>query len=269
MIIGIDSNVLIALILLCIFLIIGMVGLYFTLKKNAPDAFVHWKAKRKGLPVCRVHYRGKRAVDYIAEQDPLEKNMGTPYWIVPDVGIKFKPSADDIEIIEGSIACANYYTNLTESMSIATVVAFSQLKNWFGKHKIPIDTIEDIALTVAADYINTGDKERAIANAKIDSEKTKEYLQKYLDVIDSNATELDRMKLESGVFTFQTAMKALDSVVAWSSSHAEHMKKVVRAAAMREAEDANAQKRNLIMYAIVAFIICIGAAAFLLATKGR
>lgn len=267
MIIGIDINILIALGLLAFFGIVAFIGLYFAIRKNAPDALVHWKAKRKGLPICRVHYRGKRAVDYIAEQDKLEKDMGTPYWTVPDVGIKFKPASDDIEIIEGSIACANYYSNLTESMSIATAVAFSQLKNWFGKHKMPIDTIEDVAMTVAADYIKTGDKNRAISNVKIDSEKTREYLLKYLEVIDHNEVELSRLKLEAGVFTFQTSMRALDAVNAWTSTHAEHLKSAVRTAALRQNENENASKRNLILYAIVGFILCIGAAAFVLVTR--
>jgi hypothetical protein len=153
-------------------------------------------------------------------------------------------------------------------MSIAQIVAFNQLKNWFGKMHMPIDTIEGIAMYVAQEYVKTGSKERAMQNARINSKETKAYLLKYLELIDAHSKELEYMKLESGVFSFQTAMKALDEIDATTSSHVEHLKKVVRAAALREQEDANAKKRELIYMAIVGFILCIGAAAFIIATKG-
>lgn len=269
MIIGIQDYILYGLILLSFFLIIALLALYFSLKKNAPDAFVYRAALAKGMPICMVHYRGRRAVPYLANIDKLEKDMGTPYWTVPDVGIKFKPGADDIEMVNGGkLACAHYYTNLTESISIQTAVAFSQLKEFFGKKlHLPIDTIEDVAMYTAADYIKTGDKQRALDNAKINSAETKNYVLKYLTAVDANRAELEKMKLESGVFTFQTAMKALDSTVAWTSSHAEHMKKVVRAAALREAEDANARKREIIYMAIAAFIVVIAAVSFIIGIR--
>ncbi len=267
MIIGVDAYQFYGLIGLAVLMIIAFIGLYQAISKNAPDAMTHWKAKRKNQPICRVHYRGRKAVDYVATIEKLEKDMGSPYWSVPDVGLKFKPRSEDIETIEGSIPCANYYTNLTEAMSIAQIVAFSQLKDWFAKMKMPIDSIEGIALYTAQEYIKTGDKMKALANAKIESKETKVYLLKYLNLIDIHRKELEKMKIETGIFTFQTAMKAMDEINAMTSSHVEHLQKVVRAAALRQAEDANAKKRELIYMAIVGFILCIGAAAFLIATK--
>lgn len=268
MIIGVEDYYFYGVIILCILLIVALIVYHKSIKNASPDAFVHRQAKKTGMPVCRVHFRGKRAVDFIAEIEKDEQNLATPYWRIPGVGIKFKPGVDDIEIIEGSIPCANYYTSLTESMSIATVVAFSQLKDYFGKKlHLPIDNLEDVFMYAAADYVKTGDKKRAIHNAKIESTETQKYLLKYLDAIELNRGELENMKLESGVFTFQTAMKALDTMIGWTSAHAEELQKTVKAASLLGQENEREKQRQLIMMAIAAVILAIAGLILLFGLK--
>jgi hypothetical protein len=263
MIIAIEEWYVYGAIIISFFLFLISLFLYMSIKNNAPDAWTHWKAKKDGKQICRVHYKGRKCVDHIAEIDKAEKEIGTPYWTVPTVGIKFKPEPEDIEFIEGTVPCCNYFESIPEAQKIAQVVAFSHLKDYFAKIGMPIDGIEDIALYVASESEKMpGD--RAVFNAKIDSEETKKYLTKYLQTINANKKEIEKMKLQSGVFTWQIAMKALDSTIAYTSSHIAHMKETIRAAILRQEEN---KRKDYIMYAIIAFILCIGAAAFIVVTR--
>src|SRR3990170_6956447 len=155
MLIVIQDWMLYGLVVVSFFMFLISVGIYISIKNNAPDAFVHWTAKRHGHPVCRVHYKGRKCIDYIAEQDKAEKEIGTPYWTVPTIGIKFKPEPDEIEFIEGTVPCANYFENMPEAMKISDAVAFSQLKDYFKNIGMPIDGVEDIALYVSSEAEKT------------------------------------------------------------------------------------------------------------------
>lgn len=245
-------------------LIVGFMGV----TNNAPEALTHWKAARNGQNICRVHFRGKRVRDYIAEVDKAEKEIGTNYWAVPKIGLKFKPEPDDIEFIEGSIPCVNYYENIPEGMKIKQVVAFSQLKDFFRKKKMPIDGYVRDAMFVGQEYekIKEGTDaiQTAIDNSQIKDNNTQVALANFLNTIEENRSELENMKLESGIFTWQTAMNALDATIAFTSAQFAHAKEVIRAAEARKEE---LKKRDYMMYAIIAFIFCIGAAAFIIATK--
>ena len=260
MIIGIQDYYLYGLALLVVFVVMIAALAFKQIKDAAPDAFTHWKAKRAGKPICRVHYRGNICRDYIAEVEPIEKNMGTPYWTISSIGIKFKPGPEDNEFIEGSLRCVNYYENMLLPVKIAYAVAFSQLKDYFAKMGIPIDGVEDIALYAAA-QAEKGTKEAAIADAKINSLETRKYIQKYLEAIEKNKAFLEKQPIVSGRFTFQTAMKALDSTIAYTSSNVSHMKEVIRASIMLQNDN---DKKNLMQWAIIAVILAIAGVILLI-----
>ena len=228
-----------------------------SIKNNAPDAFDHWKAKRNGNVICRVHFRGKQTVDYVATIDKNEKGMGTPYWNVPKIGLKFKPEADSIHFIEGSVPCCDYYENIPKSIKIETAVAFSQLKDYFKKIGIPIEGIEDLAFYISSETEISG-AENAIKDARINSAETKEIIRKYISTVNQFKTKLKTMQLESGVFSWQTAMNALDSTIAYTSSSLIHTKETIRAAVKREEEN---KKKDLMLYAMVCFVLCLGVGA--------
>lgn len=238
------------------------IGIFMVLRNNAPDAFVHWQANRTGDAVCRVHFRGRKCVDYIAERDKSEKGLNSNMWTVNELGIKFTPGAEDIYFIEGSIPCADYFEKLPIAVRLNEVVAFSQLKDWLNKIGLPIDGNERNIMYILQE-IQKKPAERAIKNARIDSNETKNYLKKYLDALEQKKSYLQKLTLESGVFTYQTAMKALDDAIAHTSAEVAHGKEVIRAAAKREEANKN---KDYIMYAIVAFILCIGAAALIIVT---
>lgn len=250
--------------LLSFFFFLAAIMLYVTLKKNAPDAFVHWQANRQGKPVCRVRFRGKVVSDYIADIDKSEKGMGTPYWTVPSVGLKFKPEVDSIYFIEGSIPCCDYFENIPKSIKTEIAVAFSQLKDYFKKIGIPIEGIEDLAFYIASESEVSG-SENAIKDARINSAETKEIIRKYIATINKHKGQLKNMRLESGVFTWQTAMNALDSTIAYTSSSLTHTKETIRAAVMRQEEN---KRKDLMMYAVIAVILAIAGIILLYGIKG-
>ena len=76
-----------------------------------------------------------------------------------------------------------------------------------------------------------------------------------MDAIKSHKNELEKIKLTSGVFTFSTSIKALDSMIAFTSAHAAHMKETIRAAILRQEEN---KRKDYIMYAIIFLILAMG-----------
>src|SRR3990172_1104343 len=259
MLIAIEDWMFYGAIAISVLLFLISIGLYTAIRNNAPDAMMHWKAARAGKVICRVHYKGRACKDYIAE-----KEIGTPYWNVPTLGIKFKPGSEDIEFIEGTIPCCNYYENTPEAMKINQVVAYSQLKDYFRKIGIPIDGVENVALYISAELEKMPDAKRAMMTAKVNSDETKKYLDKYLRTVKAHETELRSLKLESGVFTWQTCMKALDDTIAYTSSNIAHMKETIRAALLRQEEN---KRKDLVMYAIIAVILSIAGIILLFGIK--
>jgi len=238
-------------------------GLFMAIKNGAPDAMVHWKAKRSGQVICRVHYKGRQAKDYLAHIDKAEKKIGTPYWVVPTLGIKFKPKPDEIEFIEGSVPCVNYFENCVEGQKIAYVVAFSQLKDHLHKMGVSIETLEKEAFYVASEAEKVND-ERAIDNAMINSEQTRKYLRDFLKVVKSNKAYLEQIQVESGVFSWQTAMRAIDDTIAYTSSNVAHMKETLKAVILKQEET---RSKDIMMYGIVAFMMALGVAGIYAVVK--
>lgn len=231
------------------------IGIYIMIRNNAPDALEHWKAARTGDTICRVHYRGRKVNDYVAHQEKDDKEIGAPYWTVPTIGLKFKPEPEDIEFVEGSIPCVNYYTNMIEAIKLKQAVAFSQLKDYFKKIKMPINGIEDIAFYTSSENEKLNDKQRAMNNAKITSGETKKIIQNYLNTVDSHKKELADMKLSDGVFTWQTAMKSLDSIIAFTSVHFANSKITIEAVTKRKLENKEKDWQKFMFYAFMAVII--------------
>lgn len=249
---------------IALLMFLASIGLFFAIRNNAPDAMTHWTAARTGQKICRVHYRGRKASDYIAHEEKDDKELGASYWSVPGIGLKFKPEPEDIEFIEGTIPCVNYYENMTEPIKLKQAVAFSQLKEYFKKIKMPIDGITDIAFYVSAENEKLSDKQRAINNAKIESGETQIAINKYLDTVEANKKTISEMKIESGLFTWQTAMRSLDSIMAFTSSHFANARETIRAAEKRKLEN---QSKNIMLFAVVAVILAIAGLILLFGLK--
>lgn len=264
MLIAIEDYYLYAFGLICFFMMLYAGLTYSDIKKNCPDAMVHRKAAKSGLPVCRVHFRGRTTVDYIATIDKTEKEMSTPYWRVPELGIKFQPEADAIHFIENSIPCCDYYEKMPKSIKVEMVIAFSQVKDYFKKVlKIPIEGIEDLAFYIASESEISG-VETALKDARISSPETKRILRNYINTINKHKEKLNALQLESGVFSWQTCMNAVDSIMGYTSSTMTHTIETVKAAERRKNED---KKKDFMLYAMVCFVLALAVGALYALTR--
>ena len=263
MLVSIQDYYVYALIGISGLLFIASLFIFISIKRNCPDAFAHWEAARRGKTICRVHFRGKQTVDYIANIEKHEKDMGTPYWHVPKVGLKFKPEADAIHFIEGSIPCCDYFENIPKSVKVETAVCYSQLRDLLKKLGIPIDGIEDLGFYVMSES-ERSDPETAIKDARVQSEETKTILRRLIQTIKQNKERIKSIQLDSGVFVWQTAQNALDSTMAYTSASLTHTVETVRAAERRQ----NAEGfKDYLKYGMFVFMACLGVGALYVMTK--
>jgi len=122
------------------------------IKRYAPEAFIFWRARREGKPLCLVHYPEGVVRAYIPREEKRLNPSVTNYWYVGDVGIKFKGSGSTVEKWNGRIPIFHYFVNIPEAIATREAVAFSQFKDFLKEHKIDVSGIEDIAFFVISRY---------------------------------------------------------------------------------------------------------------------
>lgn len=243
--------------------ILGGVGIFYSIKNVVPEVMLLRDAAKSGEPVALVHFRGRKGKFYRPVEEKIEKEMGANFWKIPGLGLKFKPEPDDIEFI-GAVQVIHYYESMTEPIKLHYAVALSNLRDYFAKVlKMPINGIEDIAFYVSSEY-EKSDKQRALNNAKVESAETKDHINRYLAVVEKNKKEIQALTLKSGVFSWQTAMKALDSMLLFSSSHFANARETIRAA--EKLKDAQERKEWVTM-ALVCVMLMIGLAALYVVIK--
>jgi len=122
------------------------------IKRYAPEAFIFWRARRQGKPLCLVHYPEGIVRAYIPKEERRLNPSTTNYWYIGDVGIKFKGSSATVEKWNGRIPIFHYFVNIPEAIATREAVAFSQFKDYLKEHKIDVSGIEDIAFFVISRY---------------------------------------------------------------------------------------------------------------------
>ena len=122
------------------------------IKRYAPEAFIFWRARRQGKPLCLVHYPEGVVRAYIPREEQRLNPSTTNYWYVGDVGIKFKGSPASVEKWNGRIPIFHYFMNIPEAIATREAVAFSQFKDYLRRKGIDVDGVEDIAFTVINKY---------------------------------------------------------------------------------------------------------------------
>ena len=255
-----------SLVLVIIFLIFGFALYYLNIRKNVPEALIFAKARKKKLPVCLVHYPEGVVRPFIPKIERHSSEVSTPYFVVADVGIKFRnPDGRKVERWNGDIPLHNYFVNMPEGVAIADAVAYSQLKDYLKTQDIDIDTIEDVAFYVLSEFERTGDIELALSSAKIENKETKQQLLAFLNHIDNHRADIENLKLQSGIFTFQTAIRALDATIAYTSSNVAHMKSVIEASIRRQLANSSS---DFIKYGMFIFLACLGCGALYIMVRG-
>jgi hypothetical protein len=81
-----------------------------------------------------------------------------------------------------------------------------------------------------------------------------------LEYIEEFKEEIQKQKVQSGLFTYQTIVRALDATMAYTSANLSFTKTAIEAYVRQQM---NANTKNLILYFIGAFILCLGAGTFL------
>lgn len=254
--ITVPASIFMTMMLMIIGLAFGFVLFYIDIRNNCPGALVIKKAYKNNLPLVVVHYPSRDEYLYIPKTDKYSEDIASPYHIVEKVGIKFK-SSDGTKVSRwfGLIPMYHYYVNTPEPAAIADAVAVDQLKEFLKTKGIEIDTIEDVAVYILSEYEKHGDLSRALANAQIDGEEVIERITSFMNGIKKHKDEIESLKLQSGLFTFQTAIRAFDSISAYTSSHVAHMKSVLEAAIRRELSDTQS---DMLKYGIFIFMCMLG-----------
>ena len=265
--IAVSEFLIFSLVLIIIFLIFAFALYYLNIRKNVPEALLFAKARKKKLPLALVHYPEGIVRPFIPRIEKMSSEVSTPFYTVGEVGIKFRnPDGRKTERWNGDIPIINYFVNMPEGVAIADAVAYSQLKDYLKTQDIDIDTIEDVAFYVLSEFERTGDIELAMKSAKIENEETKQQLLSFLNFIKVHKADIDNLKLKSGIFTFQTAIRALDATIAYTSSNVAHMKSVIEASIRRQLANSTG---DILKYGLMIFLSCLGVGAlFILVRSG-
>lgn len=235
-----------------VILIAGMV--FIAIWKNAPEAFVLWKSRRTGgrVPVCWVHYPGGvgELCSPIFEKEDKPDGVAMPIWTVPEIGIKFKP--DNFEEVEniGGATVVHYYKNVPKPASVKVAVAYDQLSKMLAKNKIDVRGIETKVFYALSEAQKTTITE-AIQSTKTLSADTKKQLDTLLRQIQMNESALNQVQLQSGVFTFRTAISAIDNLLATTSSAVHKTKLAVEAATRRQEMNKDKTTMMTVIYAVI------------------
>jgi len=266
MVVCISEGYIFVLVLIIALLAIAIILFYTKIKRNAPEALIIAKARDKGTPLALLHYpEGTiRLRELKVEKDV--PGTSTPYFLIEKAGIKFRnPDGRKVERWEGDIPVMNYFVNMPESVAITDVVAYSQLKDHLKVKGMDIETIEDLAFFVLSEYERTGDMNVAMESAKIDSDETKGRVLNFLNYVEEHRKELESLKLESGIFTFQTAIRALDATIAYTSSNVAHMKSVIEASIRHQLESSST---DIMKYGVFVIMVALGLGTFIMLAKG-
>ena len=165
----------------------ALVMFALAIKKYAPEAFIFWRARREGKPLCLVHYPEGVVRAYIPREEKRLNPSTTNYWYVGDVGIKFKGSGSTVEKWNGRIPVFHYFVNIPEAIATREAVAFSQFKDYLKEHKIDVSGMEDIAFFVISRYEKYLGK--LMEQKEEIKEKLMEQLKKERKVIDETEVE--------------------------------------------------------------------------------
>ena len=251
----ISETVFMGLIFLAVGLFFAIIILLVSIKKFAPEAFIFMKARKRGIPLAFVHYPDGVIKPYVPRVEIKNPESVSPYYSVGDVGIKFSnPDGTKVERWFSEIPVYHYFKNIPEPVSNVQTVAYSQLKDFLKEKGMSIEGIEDVAFYVLTELEKGKDVERAIRNAQIEDGETRARILKFVEWIRRNKEEVDRLKLKSGVYTYQTAMQALDSTIAYTSANVAHAKSVWQAWFQNRMDIG---KENLIRYGIFLFLAAL------------
>jgi len=235
------------------------------IRKNAPEAFLLWKCRRKRVPVAMVHYPEGNIKLYVPKIIRDNPEVSTPYYVVKDCGIKFRnPDGRKTERLSADVPCIHYFVDSPEPVATFDVVALDQLKDFFKLQGYDLTNVEDLSMYVLSEYEKTGDINYALNSAQITNDELKSRLIEFLKYVQANKEDIKKLKLKSGPFTYKTATSVIDTTISYTSSNVAHLKSVLEAKMRHQLASPAA---DLIKYAVFVMIICIAAGTFVMLTR--
>lgn len=246
------------------------IAMIFNLHKAIPWAYPMFRAFQKNMPVVMLHYpRGGLEVEVPVIEKDLKQGIPITYYYVKKWGIKFPDiSTENTELLMGKLRVVHYFRNNVSPTNIIDTVALDRLRDFLMRKGLNITSREDVILFFLADYNRIRDVELAIENVYIQDEDTKALILKALTLIEENKEELEKSKLKDGIFTFQTAMQALDRTIAFTGSAFSNAKSAIEAqmrAKMNEGKNAELYRMVII---IAILLVCAGIAYAIISKSG-
>lgn len=256
----IDSNFIVALGMIAVLSVFGAIFLYMDIKRYAPEAMAIRAARKQKKPLVMVHFQSGNSYIEIPTEENIEGSV-LPFYKLKRVGLKFRDSTGQkVEKLSGEVPMYHHYEVTPEPINTATAVAFSQIQDWLRKNSIDIDGIEDLVFPVLNDYEKTKDIKATLESLYFEKEEERERVAAIIRFIEANRKELEQMKLKSGIFTYQTITRAIDATLAYTSANLAFSKQAIETW-VKAAYPID--QKNMLTYAMVFVMVCIGAGIFL------
>lgn len=255
------------ILLLLIMTNLGTAGGFFVywsgMKRWSPEAVLFKEARQKKKPIVVTHFQNNTAVPAIPKVEKMEDDDGVvvPFYTIPKVGLKFKDSSGTkAEKWFGDITVYHHYELTPEPISTAFAVAFSQFKDLLRKNKIDIDGMEDVAFYAISEHEKLKDIEETLNSINIPNTETRIKIKEMLEYIERFKKDIQKEKIQSGLYTYQVVVRALDATMAYTSANLAFTKTAIEAYVRQQI---NQQNKNLMLYFIGAFILALAAGTFL------
>lgn len=238
---------------------------YIQVRRTVPWAFVMYNAFKSNMPIIWKHGAKAHAEVEIPIIDPeIRDDKGIPvtYFRVPKWGLKFPDNAaDQAELLHGKVKVIHYFRNYTRPVSTVEVRAMDDLKEWFKSKGLNITNFEDIIFTLLKDPDQSEQIIKELDDSNVDSEETKEVVKKALEILQANNNEVKNMMVRDGIFTYETAMNAIEKALAYTSSDLARTKVAIEAnEAVKHQEDAKKDLyRTILVVAFAVFVVFLGA----------
>lgn len=243
--------------------IIGMMGMLafmISIHKAVPWAWPMYRCYQKNLPCAFNHYpKGRLEIEIPKVSKDLKTGVPVTYFEIKNWGYKVPDlSGDNTELLNGKLRVVHFFKNGVAPISCMSVLALDRMKSWMNSKGLNITNYEDVVLFFLNDYERTKNIKKQLEESSVDDEETRKFILKTIDIIEKNRSELNNLKVKDGLFTFQTAMMALDRTVAFTSSAFSNAKSAIEAQIRaKQLEDKNKEMGRTI---ILVVILLVGAA---------
>lgn len=264
MIIGMDQNVVYALLGSTAISVIGIVMLLMKIWKSAPEAFLLMKARSKRMPLILMHYPNNVCKLHYPVLEKGVENVAN-YFSVDGGNYKFwDASGQNYEKLNGDITLYHTMVNTTETVNTRIAAMLAQVERHLREVGLPIDGMQDLFFYVLSqmdkidEYINRKPTvDEVLERIRVKDDATKIRVKKVIEYIQNNREVIETLNpyLKPIPFSFQTIVRSWDNLIAFTSKNFLQAKSIIETAAKR---DALAQNSQVLMYALGCVIVLAG-----------